>query len=113
MELLDPAFHARADMHQPVLIVLHVTDGFDIQIQRPGPNRGGAHAEIVDDLGRYLDGAGFILSGGFLVHRDQIHAHGRFARLVALVVGIHGRHPVKWLAFTAGCCHIPLIGVAE
>ena len=84
-----------------VLVVFDVADGFDALPQAAAFGRRGAHAEVVRHRGVDAHGAGVVLCAGgivFGVHRHEVHAHRRFARLVAAVVAVHRRHPVEHLA---------------
>ena len=93
---LDPAFELGVDRNDLLVVVGEDADGANRPPQVAPFDCGGAHREVLQELLADAHGAaGWALFGAAGVNRDEIHPHGRLARLVGTVVGIHGRSPIE------------------
>ena len=93
-DALHPAVEAQVDDADLVLGHLDLTDGPQVAEDGLGAHHLRAHAHVLDHDRIDGDQPPAAHAHLVLVDRDQVHAHGRLARLVRDVGGIHGGDPV-------------------
>ena len=103
-QIFDPAGDTAVEMHQFVLGVGHPAYGFDGQLHLALSGFTGPHAEAGDNAWADADAAIVAAVLILLIDRHQVHAHGRFAGLVAPIIGVHGSYPIQWFCFAVGRC---------